>query len=40
MPVGVIAHVGNAILPDEYKPKKQENAKKAEEWYVLNKSNV
>ncbi|XP_068712630.1 complex I assembly factor TIMMDC1, mitochondrial-like [Montipora foliosa] len=32
VPVGVIAHVGNAILPDEYKPKKQENAKKAEEW--------
>lgn len=36
-PVGLMAQVGNAILPEEYKPKKLEDDRKAQEWYVINK---
>lgn len=31
-PVGLMAQVGNAILPEEYKPKKLEDDRKAQEW--------
>lgn len=36
-PVGLMAQVGNAILPEEYKPKKLEDDRKAQEWYVINR---
>ena len=36
-PVGLVAQVGNAILPEEYKLKKLEDDRKAQEWYVINK---
>ena len=35
-----MAQVGNAILPEEYKPKKLEDDRKAQEWYVIIKSNL